>query len=287
MQGLSSFEISAYANAFIMIVIGLAMVAVYLTRTTYPGFPEWIAAPFVGAAGVVLLALRGSLSLLVTVLLANTLILIGIALVYDGLCVFAGRKRNKWIHVSAALVFFPAMVYLTYVVPSLRMRTAVITITVIIYCASSLDVILRRIRSQFGTNLLFEIGFSVELIWNVVRTIAIFATGRSAGPATLESTFVIITMLLSITTNLFVLVGLSVLNFQRTERELLTSRSELSTLRGIIPICASCKRIRDDEGYWNAVESYISKHTQAEFSHSICPDCRAKLFPGLKSGFDV
>lgn len=55
--------------------------------------------------------------------------------------------------------------------------------------------------------------------------------------------------------------------------------TEVKTLSGLLPICASCKMIRDDKGYWNQIESYIKKHSGAEFSHSICPDCAKKLYP--------
>ncbi len=58
---------------------------------------------------------------------------------------------------------------------------------------------------------------------------------------------------------------------------------DVRTLRGIIPICASCKKIRDDQGYWNQVEVYVSDHTEAEFSHCICPECIKKLYPGFAS----
>lgn len=54
---------------------------------------------------------------------------------------------------------------------------------------------------------------------------------------------------------------------------------KIKVLRGIIPICASCKKIRDDKGYWNQIESYIREHSEAEFSHGICPDCAKKLYP--------
>jgi PAS domain S-box-containing protein len=54
---------------------------------------------------------------------------------------------------------------------------------------------------------------------------------------------------------------------------------KVKTLRGFIPICASCKKIRDDRGYWNQVEAYISKHSEAVFSHGICPDCAHRLYP--------
>ena len=53
----------------------------------------------------------------------------------------------------------------------------------------------------------------------------------------------------------------------------------MKQLSGFLPICASCKRIRDDTGYWNQIESYISAHSEAQFSHGICPDCIKKLYP--------
>jgi len=62
-------------------------------------------------------------------------------------------------------------------------------------------------------------------------------------------------------------------------RELQTTLSKVKTLSGLVPICASCKKIRDDKGYWNQIESYISEHSEAEFSHGICPECAKKLYP--------
>jgi len=59
---------------------------------------------------------------------------------------------------------------------------------------------------------------------------------------------------------------------------------EIKTLKGIIPICANCKSIRNDKGYWELVESYISKNTDAQFSHGICPDCMQKLYPEFYNG---
>ena len=62
-------------------------------------------------------------------------------------------------------------------------------------------------------------------------------------------------------------------------RELQKALDDVRTLRGIIPICANCKKIRDDQGYWNQVEAYVRDHTEAEFSHSICPECMKELYP--------
>lgn len=57
--------------------------------------------------------------------------------------------------------------------------------------------------------------------------------------------------------------------------------AEVRVLRGFLPICASCKRIRDYEGAWTMIEKYISEHSEAEFSHGLCPECTARLFPEL------
>ncbi|MEA2029972.1 MAG: response regulator transcription factor [candidate division Zixibacteria bacterium] len=63
--------------------------------------------------------------------------------------------------------------------------------------------------------------------------------------------------------------------------ELQDTLDHVDQLQGILPICAWCKKVRDDSGYWGSVEEYISKHSKAELSHSICPDCMAKYFPEI------
>jgi hypothetical protein len=66
--------------------------------------------------------------------------------------------------------------------------------------------------------------------------------------------------------------------------ELEDALKNIKVLKGFLPICASCKNIRDDKGYWRQIESYIRDHSEAEFSHGICPECAEKLYPDLKSG---
>jgi len=61
--------------------------------------------------------------------------------------------------------------------------------------------------------------------------------------------------------------------------ELQSALTNVKTLSGLLPICASCKKIRNDEGYWNQIEGYLMEHTGASFSHSVCPDCARKLYP--------
>jgi len=75
---------------------------------------------------------------------------------------------------------------------------------------------------------------------------------------------------------------------KKSEKELRLERdnlqkalAEIKTLRGILPICSHCKKIRDDRGYWNILEKYIQKYSDAKFSHSICPECVKEHYPAL------
>lgn len=66
---------------------------------------------------------------------------------------------------------------------------------------------------------------------------------------------------------------------ERLISELQNALATVKQLSGMLPICANCKRIRNDDGYWATVEQYLSEHTEAQFSHGICPDCCTKLYP--------
>lgn len=68
---------------------------------------------------------------------------------------------------------------------------------------------------------------------------------------------------------------------EATVKKLEKTLEKTETLSGLIPICAGCKKIRDDKGFWDEVEAYIGKHSPAEFSHSICPECMKKYYPDM------
>lgn len=64
--------------------------------------------------------------------------------------------------------------------------------------------------------------------------------------------------------------------------ELKQTIAKINTLSGLLPICANCKKIRDDKGYWNRLEAYIMHRSEAEFTHGICPECIEKFYPKIK-----
>ncbi|HEY3912906.1 MAG TPA: PAS domain S-box protein [Verrucomicrobiae bacterium] len=87
------------------------------------------------------------------------------------------------------------------------------------------------------------------------------------------------------------IIGASLIAYDVTERKRMEAErtqliahlnemlSKVKTLSGLLPICASCKKIRDDKGYWQQLETFVREHSGAEFSHSICPDCMKRLYP--------
>jgi PAS domain S-box-containing protein len=68
---------------------------------------------------------------------------------------------------------------------------------------------------------------------------------------------------------------------ERLIKELQDAVADIKVLSGLVPICSSCKKIRDDKGYWTQLEGYIQAHSQAKFSHGVCPDCMKKLYPNF------
>lgn len=71
------------------------------------------------------------------------------------------------------------------------------------------------------------------------------------------------------------------LELRRSNEELQQALKEVKVLRGLIPICASCKKIRNDGGFWQQIEEYLGEHSEAEFSHGLCQPCIKKLYPGV------
>jgi len=68
---------------------------------------------------------------------------------------------------------------------------------------------------------------------------------------------------------------------ERIVKELSEALANVKTLSGLLPVCAWCKNIRNDDGYWQRIETYLSEHSDASFTHGMCPDCLAKQFPGI------
>lgn len=85
-------------------------------------------------------------------------------------------------------------------------------------------------------------------------------------------------------TTWFLTVMIDITERQRNVSELRQALAEIRALQAILPICSGCKKIRDDGGYWQQVDAYITEHTGTQFSHGMCPDCMERLYPEFNKG---
>jgi len=108
----------------------------------------------------------------------------------------------------------------------------------------------------------------------IAYAISIGADVSAFREALAEVTVMSLEKFMDIARSLFLFANL----LSKTAMQNLGQKRSLSRIAGLLPICSSCKKIRDDRGYWNQIETYISTHSEAMFSHSLCPECAEKLY---------
>lgn len=271
----------ALFSGLISFVLCFCMLFIYISRKTYKGFLFWVIASFLNALGLMLLSLRSYLPDFITIVTANTLIISSAGLIAYGLEVFYGDKGKKKYYISASIMIFISLIYFTYRDPDVNARIVIISSVWSLLFSYCLYIIYRRTLRQYKEkNLLLSGSLIFLIIANLYRIFpTVFYEGKIID---FMDASVIQGILLEINllAHIFIATGLIVLNFQRVEYDLNTVLREIKTLRGIIPICANCKKIRNDEGVWRQLESYIEEHSEVEFfSHGICPECTKKLYP--------
>lgn len=131
---------------------------------------------------------------------------------------------------------------------------------------------------------IFLLGFREGVAWMgaMIVLMAVILFGVTSYDYSLDLKARFIAIFLTITTLAAVLEILR----ERYLRQLIEDKEklqkaldEIRVLKGMVPICASCKRIRDDKGFWTRIEAYMKKHSDVEFSHGICPECAEKMYP--------
>ncbi|MBW1781484.1 MAG: hypothetical protein JRL30_12185 [Deltaproteobacteria bacterium] len=239
---------------------------------------QWAIGAILNSFALVFMSMRGFLPDFITIVVANTLIIAATGCIAYGIEVFAGSPRRTWMFASLAVSMFVLFSYFTYYSPNVNVRIVIISTFLAIlygYCGYIIHRYIPRLMN--AQNMLLTIVFGIQAIWLVFRIVpTVFIEGPIVDFMK-ASTVQGMTFMVFLGGNIFVVIGLIILNFQRVEFDLLNATEEVKTLRGIIPICSSCKKIRDDEGMWNRIETYIREHSEAEFSHGICPECMKKL----------
>lgn len=272
----------AITSSVISLVLCVCMVYVFMTRKTYAGFRYWTIASVLYSVGMVLMGLRGLIPDGFSIIIANGFLVAGSCLIAHGLNEFFEKSSCRRLLALLTATCVTLCVYYTYFSPDINARIIIVSSVIAFvysYCSFLIFKFFPRLLN--GRNSFLVAVFFLQGMWNVVRVYyALYIEGKIADYM-YASSFHGLTTVIFFSGNILLILGLVAMNFQRMEYDLLTALEEVKTLQGIIPICSSCKKIRDDQGIWNQIEAYISTHSEAEFSHGICPECVKKLYPEI------
>lgn len=216
--------------------------------------------------------------------MANALVAGGFLVGLNGIEAFVGRPRSAFFPYIAYVLFLGLHAHLIFVYPDVNLRSLNFSWIAILFALLSGHALLSpaNIKLNGFTRYCSLVFFLFSAVF-VVRFYYILSQ-RSLDPDYLasegfEPVFFLLFQVAYISITFFLLVMVNKRLLYDKENAL----SEIRILSGMLPICASCKNIRDDQGYWKQLEEYLHTHSEAQFSHSICPDCAIKLYPDLYS----
>lgn len=269
---------AATATAMIFLVVGTPR------RRAAPELRLWAAAFAFKGAGLALIELRGHVPLVISLPLANLLIVTATQLLLAGLDRFAGVHRPG---AHAAYLALAAVTLLaSYHVGYQAISTAISFLIAGVIAACLVRVIGLRRPGLRSERWVLGVMFGQEIVLLCARGV-VAASGHGtptlftpdAGTVLLYFTLILAPLMVG-PALLALVTRREQLEKERLIGELTTTLDEVRTLRGLLPICAACKKIRDDDaGTWTSVESYVTHHSHAQFTHSICPACEARLYP--------
>jgi hypothetical protein len=255
------------------------MVGVSALHRVPESFAAWKLSQLCIAAGSGLVAARGAVPNWASVVVGNLLVLTGLGLITEGFARFYHLVRLIPVWVDLAVLLLAGTLLTVWVETSVNARIVVAGVVAAFYfLRTALEPLAsgegRRSAAQRALTALHlsaAVLFLGRAGWaaSVPRYTVLWREGWSA----LAPGFVFLAVnAISMYIALF-------LTFERSENQLRSALSEVKTLSGLLPICAHCHKIRDDHGYWDQLERFISNHSAAQFTHGICPECLARYFP--------
>ncbi len=284
-------------NAAVTAFLGSALYFYKSNQKTYPGFGFWMSGTFIVTIGYISIVLRGTIAEWVSIIMVNGAFSLAAVLRLEGAELFIRDHRiNRWYYSIPVIVMALCAVFY-FLLDSIIIRNLIFSLSVtfigvligskFIHYAPRYN---RNVYKVTGT-LFYMFGLVMmvrAVMWILHPGFGLFNSGQT------QVVYFLAIMIFETGWGMALLM----MNSQRLEEDLWTSQnklhvtiaklekamSEIKTLSGLLPICSSCKKIRDDKGYWNQIESYIKIHTEAEFSHSLCPDCARELYPDYYKG---
>lgn len=280
-----------FCNALVTACLAASLLIYRASQKTYPGFTVWTAGTWLLAAGYLTLVARGATPLWLNILLANGSFSLGALLRLEGIRVFLGRSRLPRVIYTTPVLLLIGLGCFSFIRNNAAVRTMLISLFLALVCFA-----IARVLLQSGTagRRFYRIFGGLHILWGLLlaaRALLLLANpqvGLFDATADQIFFFVAITVLEFGIGFCFIMLNAGRLeeelrhsrdSLKAAMRDLQQSLSEVKVLSGLLPICASCKKIRDDKGSWQQIEAYIRDRSDANFTHGICPDCAQNWYP--------
>lgn len=281
------------ASALTALVQAGAMYFIYRTRKTYPGFGIWVLTYLAHSVGLLLLIARGLIPDFLSVVISNTLTSGAPLMTWIGAQFFFGRPRPRWPFVAVLCLLAAGLSHFWYLEPNLSARIVLIALVMGGFCLASAWDLWRlpgpELRQASRFTALSMAAYGLLALSRAVTPFTSQALGAPFENTIFHGLFFMGSVLVGIIPS----YGMITMNAQRLEGELYAREAqvratvedltralaEVQTLSELLPICSACKKVRDDAGYWQQVDNYFAQHSGVRFSHGICPECLARLYP--------
>ncbi len=269
------------ASGMSILSLSVAMTYVWRQRKTYPGFGAWLASAWCSFAGMGLLSLRDFAHDALSLHLANVALYLCTILVVVGLGAFTDQRVVLGRYLALLVAVLALNTVFAHLTPSLKLRVALFSFTTGGLCLRAAVLAWRGLPAVLGQpNRLVQVTLLTLAFVYLARGIGILAFPPASEHFMAPSLLQAMALLGYLLGHAMLYTGLIVLNGQRVERDLHASMEEYRRLRGLIPICAGCKKIRDEQGIWDPLETYLHQHAGVDFTHGLCPDCAAAFRKG-------
>ena len=277
------------------LLVSGVMAFILRQRRTYPGFGLWALYEALVDAGLGFMGLRDLIPDAVSIMGGNALVSSGAILSVWAARVFLEDRprRRAFVAVWAAHMAYAA--WFTLAVPSFVARTLGVAVIVLgtttLLAANLLSAKAARYRASARfTGVVMAVSAATMALRGVGSTLFGSGSGMWVVAPDAVATYVVV-----LAAGVLGAFGMVMMNHERLEHELTRARDELQgtldalrattqevkVLEGLLPICSSCKRIRGEAGEWSRIEEYMHDHSEATFTHGICPECAERLYPGL------
>lgn len=299
--GLDLFTVFLSSVSILLVLDIILFISWKNHKKDFRGLGFWVIAYLMFSLSYFLYPQSVAFDTLLLNFVANLIMIGAMILMYAGTRMFLDLENNSVHHFAIFLLFFLILLIFTFFKPNVIVRIIAFSLLGSFFTIKELIIFVRSKDTDFLSASMIILSKGVIVLLLMLRIIPALNLLPHSSYQEIGNPDSLILLAVLTATTAYTIGYLLLISFrlQRKQenliseknqllddmstrnRELEKAQAELKTLSGLLPICSKCKKIRDEEGYWNRIETYIEKRTEAHFSHSLCESCADELYGEL------